>query len=232
MRRDRPWVHTLQAFAVAVVTTESCCQHICRRTSSSHRHRTTSSGVEPYLPQRQDLQAGGGAYPGFSITRPASWLVACRRANLRGLWCGVVVGGSVSPCRPAGERVETARKKSRPVALERADREMLTALVRTGSHPAQRVRRARILLELDENDPGRSGRHQGVDVAPLGCPSQDPPSQGWPVREVHRRGSGLRSPGDRARSANPADPTTPQPLNVRTTAGQQDRPTTPQCRRP
>lgn len=34
---------------------------------------------------------------------------------------------------------------------------MLVSLVRTGSHPAQQVRRARILLELDENDPGRDG---------------------------------------------------------------------------
>jgi len=34
---------------------------------------------------------------------------------------------------------------------------MLVKLVRTGSHPAQQVRRARILLELDENDPGRDG---------------------------------------------------------------------------
>ncbi|MFZ0160128.1 MAG: helix-turn-helix domain-containing protein [Kineosporiaceae bacterium] len=31
------------------------------------------------------------------------------------------------------------------------------SLVRTGSHPAQQVRRARILLELDENDPEREG---------------------------------------------------------------------------
>lgn len=48
-----------------------------------------------------------------------------------------------------------ARTKSRPVVLDPADRQMLTALVRTGSHPAVQVRRARILLELDENDPGR-----------------------------------------------------------------------------
>ena len=34
---------------------------------------------------------------------------------------------------------------------------MLRRLVRTGSHPAQQVRRARILLELDENDPDRDG---------------------------------------------------------------------------
>ena len=30
-------------------------------------------------------------------------------------------------------------------------------MVRTGSHPAQEVRRARILLELDESDPDREG---------------------------------------------------------------------------
>ena len=33
----------------------------------------------------------------------------------------------------------------------------LRRLVRTGSHPAQQVRRARILWELDENDPERDG---------------------------------------------------------------------------
>ncbi|GAB3536820.1 hypothetical protein GCM10027575_86260 [Phytohabitans suffuscus] len=31
-------------------------------------------------------------------------------------------------------------------------------MVRTGSHPASQVRRARILLELDQNDPGRVER--------------------------------------------------------------------------
>jgi hypothetical protein len=55
-----------------------------------------------------------------------------------------------------------ARTKSRPVVLDPADREMLTALVRTGSHPAVQVRRARILWELDENDPGRAGRGERV----------------------------------------------------------------------
>jgi hypothetical protein len=50
-----------------------------------------------------------------------------------------------------------SRSKSRPVALSPADREQLTRLVRTGSHPAQQVRRARILLGLDENDPERDG---------------------------------------------------------------------------
>lgn len=50
-----------------------------------------------------------------------------------------------------------ARPKSRTVALSPAEREELRSLVRTGSHPAQQVRRARILLELDENDPDRDG---------------------------------------------------------------------------
>lgn len=51
-----------------------------------------------------------------------------------------------------------ARPKSRPVALSVAERELLTKRVRTGSYPAQQVRRARILLELDENDPDRDGQ--------------------------------------------------------------------------
>jgi hypothetical protein len=50
-----------------------------------------------------------------------------------------------------------SRSKSRPVVLNSAEREKLRRLVRTGSHAAQQVRRARILLELDENDPARHG---------------------------------------------------------------------------
>ncbi len=50
-----------------------------------------------------------------------------------------------------------SRSKSRPVALMPAESEQLRCLVRTGSHPAQQVRRARILLELDENDRDRVG---------------------------------------------------------------------------
>jgi len=50
-----------------------------------------------------------------------------------------------------------SRSKSRPVVLSPAERERLRRLVRTGSHPAQQVRRGRILLELDENDPDRDG---------------------------------------------------------------------------
>ena len=50
-----------------------------------------------------------------------------------------------------------SRTKSRPVVLSPAERQLLTALTRTGAHPAQQVRRARILLELDENKPDRDG---------------------------------------------------------------------------
>jgi Homeodomain-like domain len=61
------------------------------------------------------------------------------------------------PDRPPGTRAAVARTKSRHIALCADDRQMLTGLVRTGSHPAQEVRRARILLALDENDPDRDG---------------------------------------------------------------------------
>lgn len=37
------------------------------------------------------------------------------------------------------------------VVLSADEREWLTRVVRTGAHPAQEVRRSRILLELDEN---------------------------------------------------------------------------------
>jgi transposase len=50
-----------------------------------------------------------------------------------------------------------SRTKSRPVVLSPVERRALTRLVRTGSHPAQQVRRARVLLALDENDPDRDG---------------------------------------------------------------------------
>jgi transposase len=57
-----------------------------------------------------------------------------------------------------------ARPKSRPVALSPAEREQLRRVVRTGSHSAQQVRRARILLELDENDPDRRERGDSVPL--------------------------------------------------------------------
>lgn len=49
------------------------------------------------------------------------------------------------------------RPKSRPVRLSSAEQELLRQITRTGAYPAQQVRRARILLELDENDPEREG---------------------------------------------------------------------------
>jgi transposase len=55
-----------------------------------------------------------------------------------------------------------ARTKSRPVALSAAGREWLVRRVRTGSYPAQQVRRSRILLELDEKDPDRLERGEPV----------------------------------------------------------------------
>jgi transposase len=61
------------------------------------------------------------------------------------------------PLPPARSESVMSRSKSRPVVLSPAERTVLTRLVRTGSHPAQQVRRARILLELDEKDPDRDG---------------------------------------------------------------------------
>jgi hypothetical protein len=61
------------------------------------------------------------------------------------------------PLPPARIESVMSRTKSRPVVLSPADRRVLTRVVRTGSHSAQQVRRARILLELDENDPDREG---------------------------------------------------------------------------
>src|SRR3954449_12938896 len=63
----------------------------------------------------------------------------------------------VLPRPPARNEGVMPRTKSRPITLSTADRQMLTGLTRTGSHPAQQVRRARILLALDENDPDRDG---------------------------------------------------------------------------
>src|SRR4051794_38110594 len=61
------------------------------------------------------------------------------------------------PLPPARSESVMSRTKSRRVVLSPADRKALMRLVRTGSHSAQQVRRARILLELDENDPDREG---------------------------------------------------------------------------
>src|SRR4051795_12056678 len=68
------------------------------------------------------------------------------------------------PLPPARSESMMSRSKSRPVVLSPAERTVLTRLVRTGSHPAQQLRRARILLELDENDPDRDGPVPTQDV--------------------------------------------------------------------
>src|SRR6266508_6086025 len=46
------------------------------------------------------------------------------------------------------------------VRLSAGEREWLTRVVRTGAHPAQEVRRSRILLELDENHGRPASRRQ------------------------------------------------------------------------
>src|SRR3954447_15205381 len=61
------------------------------------------------------------------------------------------------PLPPARSESVMSRTKSRPVVLSPAERKALRSVVRTGSHSAQQVRRARIVLELDENDPDREG---------------------------------------------------------------------------
>jgi transposase len=48
-----------------------------------------------------------------------------------------------------------------PVVLSADEREWLTRVVRTGAHPAQEVRRSRILLELDESH-GQPGSRQEI----------------------------------------------------------------------
>src|SRR5680860_1182971 len=121
---------------------------------------------------------------------------------MRGAWCGLVVGGHL-PLSARQERVEMARTKSRPVALDPADREMLTRLVRTGAHPAQEVRRARILLELDENDQSREGpvptqevvaERAGVHVDTVVKTSKAYADRGGDVEETIRRKKRLTAP--------------------------------------
>lgn len=62
-----------------------------------------------------------------------------------------------------------ARSSLPSVRLSADDREWLTRIVRTGAHPAQEVRRSRILLELDESagePPGRRAVAERVGVNP------------------------------------------------------------------
>jgi transposase len=53
------------------------------------------------------------------------------------------------------------------VRLNAGEREWLTRVVRTGAHPAQEVRRSRILLELDENHCVPAGRREIAER--VGC---------------------------------------------------------------
>ena len=76
------------------------------------------------------------------------------------LWCAG--RGGLLPLQSARSESVMARTKSRLVALSATDREWLLKRVRTGSFPAQQVRRARILIELDENDPDRLERGEPV----------------------------------------------------------------------
>jgi hypothetical protein len=61
-----------------------------------------------------------------------------------------------------------SKSMSPPVVLSTDEREWLTRVVRTGAHPAQEVRRSRILLELDNTHRRPAGRREiaqrvGVD---------------------------------------------------------------------
>ncbi len=73
-------------------------------------------------------------------------------------WCG----SSSITGKESGQA--TGRAKSHQVVLNTTDRDLLTRIVRTGSSSAQQVRRARILLELDENHPDREGPSPTQDV--------------------------------------------------------------------
>ena len=107
------------------------------------------------------------------------------------------------PLRARPNRVEMARSKSHPVALSQSERQMLVRLVRTGSHRAQEVRRARILLELDENDPGRDGpvptqeqvaERAGVHVSTVQGISKAYAERGGDVEATIRRKKRLTAP--------------------------------------
>lgn len=78
----------------------------------------------------------------------------------------VVFLGGLCVISLARNGVLMPRPKSRRVELSDEDREFLLEITRTGSHPAQEVRRARILLELDENAAGETGvpLHETVAV--------------------------------------------------------------------
>lgn len=69
--------------------------------------------------------------------------------------------GECWACIPR-RRSPIPRKPTFKVALTQADRRLLHAILRAKHRPAQEIRRARVLLELDENHPGRARRGEST----------------------------------------------------------------------
>jgi transposase len=85
------------------------------------------------------------------------------------------------------------------VVLSAGEREWLTRVVRTGAHPAQEVRRSRILLELDENGGGPAGRREvaervGVDPQTITNVARAYAERGGDVAATIQRRKRLRPP--------------------------------------
>jgi hypothetical protein len=118
-------------------------------------HTKTAGGSRPSSSSTSRRQPPSSASRTAAPSSVTGLLVACRRYSAAVLECDGF-GGSF-PFPPARSESMMSRSKSRPVVLSPAEREKLRRLVRTGSHPAQQVRRARILLELDQSDPTRPG---------------------------------------------------------------------------
>jgi transposase len=77
------------------------------------------------------------------------------------------------------------------VVLSADEREWLTRVVRTGAHPAQEVRRSRILLELDDGGRRRGGRREiaervGVDPDTITNVARAYAERGGDVARVHQ----------------------------------------------
>lgn len=85
------------------------------------------------------------------------------------------------------------------VVLSADERVWLTRVVRTGAHPAQEVRRSRILLELDESHGRSAGRREiaervGVSVETIRNVAKVYAAQGGDVGATVRRKQRLRPP--------------------------------------
>lgn len=65
--------------------------------------------------------------------------------------------GGFFPYQPARSAACSWLGGSHDTRLSASARQYLRKISRTGSHPAQEVRRSRILLELDENNPDLTG---------------------------------------------------------------------------